>query len=332
MAYTPITTWKDSPEGKAFIKAHANTTDEKGNVIQTSGKNVASVNSPYNPTNLGSATQTKIATGLLSPFSMGTKATQPTTPSPTNTIAPKFTDPAQQTQYDKTMGMFKNDTPSKPIEAPTTSIKLPKATNTDKSTDAPTTPKNSNQGYITQLADQSKARNLELANQANKIATQAGQRISDIGQQGAMAAAGYRTTGTSPVGEGNAAVINQSTAAQQQAVAQGANMQLAGVQQGLSAQGQTQSALGQAAGYTQPTTQFGVLTNPQTGQPVSGNVGNAITMGTNINSIQEGQQKINNLDQQAGGAKSNLQLAINIARQAGINTSVPALNASQAKP
>lgn len=320
MAYTPL---------EQFKLDHANTYDEKGNVIQKNGKNVAPTSSPYNPATIkNSINKGNAITASRELLGMGTKAAQPAPTAPTNTISPKFADPTQQAQYDKTLAMFSNkSTPTTPAVAPTAPITPPKATNTNKSTDTPNTNKNSNQGYITQLADQSQKRNLELANQAQKIATQAGQKMSDIGQQGARGAAGYLTTGTSPVGEGNAAVLNQSTAAQQQAVAQGANMQLAGIQQGLSAQGQTQSALGQAAGFTQPTTQFGVLTNPQTGQPISGNIGNAITMGTNITSIQDGQAKINNLDQQAGGAKNNLQLATSIARQLpGMNSNAPIVN------
>ncbi len=325
MAYTSL---------EQFKKDHENTYDEKGNVIQKNGKNVASVNSPYNPTNLGSNTQTKIATAILDPFGMGKKAAQPTPAATTNTIAPKYTAPSNP-QGLVTLDQFKNNlanynTSTNPpaqtnaTKPATSSITPPKPTtsaNTSKPTDT------SNKGLITSLVDQSQARNLELANQAQDIANKAGQKISDIGGQGARGSAGYLTTGTSPVGEGNAAILNQTTAAQQRAVSEGANTQLQGIGYGLNAQGQVQSALTSAAGFTQPTTQFGVLTNPQTGQPVSGNLGNAITMGTNITSIQDGQAKINNLDQQAGGAKNNLQLAISIAKQVpGMNTNAPAIN------
>lgn len=100
-----------------------------------------------------------------------------------------------------------------------------------------------NQGLINSLGQ-----NQVLSQRAQDIANTAGQKISDIGGQGARGEAGYLTTGTSPVGEGNAAVLAQTTAAQQQAVAQGANMQLAGTQQGLTAQNQTQTGYNQASG------------------------------------------------------------------------------------
>ncbi len=90
--------------------------------------------------------------------------------------------------------------------------------------------------------------NQPYADRANEIADAAGKQISDIGRAGARGEAGYLTTGTSPVGEGNAAVLAQTTAAQQGAVSQGANMQLAGNSQALAAQGQAQSGLSSAGG------------------------------------------------------------------------------------
>lgn len=81
-------------------------------------------------------------------------------------------------------------------------------------------------------------------------------------------------------------------------------------------------------GITAPTTQAatGLLTNPFTGNAITGNLGSAITVGTNIKTIQEGTAKINSIDQQAPAAKNNLQLAINIAKQSGLNPSIPIIN------
>ncbi len=127
--------------------------------------------------------------------------------------------------------------------------------------------------------------NRRYADKAQNIVDAAGQKISDIGGQGARGAAGYLTTGTSPVAEGNAAILAQTTAAQQRAVAEGANMQLAGNSQGLQAQSQEQSgygtaanqaltgqstaqgALGTAAGYMQPTSNI-ILRDPTTGEVI----------------------------------------------------------------
>ncbi len=90
--------------------------------------------------------------------------------------------------------------------------------------------------------------NQALGKNAQDIARTAGQRISEIGQQGAAGQAGYRTTGTSPVAQGRSAVVAQTTAAQQQAVAQGAQTELQGNAQALTAQGQQQSGYTSAAG------------------------------------------------------------------------------------
>lgn len=94
--------------------------------------------------------------------------------------------------------------------------------------------------------------NAALGQNAQNIASDAAAQIADTGRQGARFAAGQRTTGTSPVAEGNAAVTAQTTAAEQQAIAAGANVALQGNQQALSAQGQTQSALSSAGNLTQP--------------------------------------------------------------------------------
>lgn len=247
---------------------------------------------------------------------------------PTQAQSRGFT-PAQQAQYEKTLGMFsKPETPLKSIttgadgtqtatyHAPVTPKTPASDANTPKSTTFPgmintganiatnaanqgaTNYNAANQGLISSLGE-----NQNLANKAQNIATTAGQTISDIGRKGAMGAAGYRTTGTSPVGEGNAAVLNQTTAAQQNAVAQGANMELQGTAQGLTAQGQTQTGFNQAgtmgltgqgqgisglntvAGLISPTqvpysTQF---IDPLTGKPVNG--GTSGNLNDSLNSV-----------------------------------------------
>ncbi len=122
----------------------------------------------------------------------------------------------------------------------------------------------------TQQAAQFGAGSIPIANQANDIAQQYGKRYSDLGIQGANFQAGQLTTGTSPIAEGNAAVTAQTTAAQQNALAQGEQaalqgigFQLTGQQQAANAanaaagqsytgQGLNQSALTSAAGYAQP--------------------------------------------------------------------------------
>lgn len=143
--------------------------------------------------------------------------------------------------------------------------------------------------YIGLLAD-SAARNTDLGTQAQSIASQAGNKISDLGGQGARGELGFLTTGTSPVAQGNAAITAQTTAAQQQAVSQGANVALQGNQQALAANGQqqtgyneaagasqgqqnaNQSALGTAAGLSAPVqiSPSTTLTSPTTGAPIAG--------------------------------------------------------------
>ena len=124
-------------------------------------------------------------------------------------------------------------------------------------------------GYNQQAAAYG-AGSIPIAAQARDIASQFGQHYADVGQKGAAFQAGQLTTGTTPVAEGNAAVTAQTTAAQQQALAQGEQAALQGIgyqltgqqqaQQGanaaaqnaLTGQGQTLTGLTSAAGLAKP--------------------------------------------------------------------------------
>ena len=113
--------------------------------------------------------------------------------------------------------------------------------------------------------------NTALGQNAADIANKYGQQYADVGQQGAKAQAGYLTTGTSPVGEGNAAVVNQSTAAQQSAIAAGEQAALQGNAQQLTAQGQQQSGLasaGSLANQSQGLVQSGLTSGASATQPI----------------------------------------------------------------
>lgn len=138
---------------------------------------------------------------------------------------------------------------------------------------SPTTP-----GLFSSVASSlagSGAANTALGANAQKIASDAGTAIANTGAQGARFEAGQRTTGTTPVAEGNAAVTAQTTAAEQAAIAAGANVALQGNQQAISAQGQTQSALATAGGLAQPSTAaFGqTVFDPTTGTYVGASTG-----------------------------------------------------------
>lgn len=107
----------------------------------------------------------------------------------------------------------------------------------------------------------------DLSTKAQGITDDAGQQIADVGQQGAKFIAGQKTTGTSPVAEGNAAVTAQTTAAQQQAIAQGAQVQLGGIDRQITGLQNTASALNNAGGLSQPNpAQYGqTVFDPVTG-------------------------------------------------------------------
>lgn len=110
------------------------------------------------------------------------------------------------------------------------------------------------QTYAAQAAGYG-AGSIPIVAQARDIAQQFGQRYADTGQKGAAFQAGQLTTGTTPVAEGNAAVTAQTTAAQQQALAQGEQAALAGLQPQLQGQQQAAQAAESAAGTNVATEQ-----------------------------------------------------------------------------
>jgi hypothetical protein len=143
--------------------------------------------------------------------------------------------------------------------------------------------------YTQQTADYG-AQNAATGQQAVDIAKQFGQKYADIGGLGARFEAGQLTTGTSPVAQGNAAVTAQTTAAQQQALAEGEQAALQGIGyeqagftnasnasnaaagQEYTGQGQTLSGLNNAANLAQPNTAaYGqTVFDPLTGQYTGG--------------------------------------------------------------
>lgn len=125
------------------------------------------------------------------------------------------------------------------------------------------------QGYTAQTANYG-AGNIPIGQEAQQIANDYGQKIANIGGQGARFESGQLTTGTSPVAQGNAAITAQSTAAQQQALATGESAALQGIGYQLTGQNQAANASNEAAGQAQTgqgllqsgLQQAGVLSQP----------------------------------------------------------------------
>lgn len=112
---------------------------------------------------------------------------------------------------------------------------------------------------------------IPIGQQAQQIGQQYGQQIADVGQQAAKGEAAYATTGTSPVGEGNSAVIAQTAAQQQSALAAGESAALQGTGQQLTAEQQAASGLNTAAGQIAP--QLGQKGTQEYYSPLDGSSG-----------------------------------------------------------
>lgn len=185
---------------------------------------------------------------------------------------------------------------------------------------------------------------LEVGRRAQEIADTAGQEYASIGKKGAQARTGYLTTGTTPVAEGNAAIVAQNQAAQQTAIATGAQTQLLGIDKQLTAQNQAATGLNNAASTAQGALNIGagvaapvqqpygnMLVDPVTGQPIqqngaSGNVNDAVSL-----QVQRVMNGTSSYDQAAQALQAYGQAGVNALQQAlGPNFDIAQSNANAA--
>lgn len=185
-------------------------------------------------------------------------------------------------------------------------------------------------------------RGYEAAARAREIADAYGREFADIGKQGAKAKAGYLTTGTTPVAQGRAAVVAQTTAAQQQAVAQGAQAALGGVDKELTAANQAANAFTQAGNLAKGALDSGaniaapiqqpygnMLVDPVTGQPIQqggGSIGDAVQL-----QVQRVLNGTSGYDQAVQALSAYGQAGVNALQQAlGPNFNIAQSNANAA--
>lgn len=163
--------------------------------------------------------------------------------------------------------------------------------------------------------------NQEIGQRAADIAAQYGKQISDVGQQGAGQAGGYLTGGMiGNVGTGNEAIIANTVAQRQQALAQGESAALQGTGQQLTANQQQTTGLTNLANLTPEALRYG------------DQFGGGVAAPANVKSIQDLTTQNNAMTSTASGAEANMKLAIDTAKQGGINdTSVPFINAAKQK-
>lgn len=215
------------------------------------------------------------------------------------------------------------------------------------------------QGQQVQQQLQSTAQgNIPIGQSAAQIAANYGQQIADVGKQGAAFTAGQKTTGTSPVASGNAAITAQTTAAQQQALATGEEAALQGTGQQLTAQQQAASGLNQAGGLAyqgqglaqQGLQQAGSLAQPQLSgigtqqfyNPLNPgqSSGTPFTGGQVQGDVALGQQYAQNVsaNNQAQAIKSNIQTylaqnpTLNPSQFSDVNTALQFLNGKVSNP
>lgn len=105
-----------------------------------------------------------------------------------------------------------------------------------------------------------------LGSQAQQIASSYGQQIANAGTEYQKAAAGYATTGTEPVAEGNQNVALNTAANLTNSLTNAGNFALSGVQTGINANTAATNALGTVATAAQPSGTFPFVFNPATGQ------------------------------------------------------------------
>lgn len=150
-----------------------------------------------------------------------------------------------------------------------------------------------NQNKLLQDLQSAGQGSVDIGKRAADLSEQYGNEIARVGQLGAGAVAGARSTGTNVVGAGNAAIASQSASSRIQALSQAQQAALQGTGQQLTAQQQLASALGTglgaanvqqqqqisglgtAAGYSQPVqiAPGSTLASPIGGETIAGGLG-----------------------------------------------------------
>lgn len=249
-------------------------------MAQTTGNTSLStaLNNKLNPNPLGTQAVPDWAKNIASGFRLNAQgglaqglgntplipgsAPKPSTPIKSQTVAPDGTHtvtyhaPAKTDTTTPATSQNAPGTTGTPAPAPTTGIwTTPTGATVDTQTGLVKTPAPvtapSFPSTVSGITDIAKG-NLPIGQSAADIAASYGQRIADVGQQAAKAQAGYLTTGTTPVAEGGAAVIAQTAAEQQKALATGEQAALMGTGQQLTAEQQAQTGLTAAGGLTKP--------------------------------------------------------------------------------
>jgi hypothetical protein len=248
-------------------------------------------------------------------------------------------------------------------------------------TAAKTTPSNSFQGIVNSLINTSSPtktqtgllsdiqkggkRSSEIGGDAKAIADKYAAEINRVGQLGAGAVAGNLSTGTNVVGSGNAAIASQSASSRIEALANALTSELSGNQQALTGnesyiaaltnalggantqQQLTQSGLGSAATYAQPSTAgYGqTVFDPLTGTFTGGSDGlNPQAVATQLaDQVRSGrmtyEQAVSSLGYAGGAGQQFLNNALGpgfnpafssatIAGQAGVLQQLPQLEAA----
>lgn len=240
----------------------------------------------------------------LSKYQGGTTGTKTTTPINTQPVPNGTTGVVNPTTSTSTLPYGQNSgdntktTPKKgllPTPTPITTTKQPEPTTGFggfvTGLQGASRPNKTQTGLVQYVMDASRE-GKRIGEEAARISAMYGNEIARVGQLGAGAVAGAKTTGTDVVGRGNAAIASESASnriaslsAAQAAALQGTQQQLTGAEQGITgltnaltgANVQQQlgiSALGTGANITAPSpAQYGqTVFNPYTGQYTGGNL------------------------------------------------------------
>lgn len=127
---------------------------------------------------------------------------------------------------------------------------------------------------VSSLASHGVDRNKQIADEAKAIGDKYAAKFEGL-LPSTRSVAGHLTTGTLPIGEGNAQAISRAAQASAGIISDQQASEMAAINSALAAQGQAQSALGTAGGLTQPqVTGYGqTVFDPSTGQFAGGGGG-----------------------------------------------------------
>lgn len=262
------------------------------NTLQGGGLLTAPKTTAAAPINFGAVQNTNSLIPAPKPAATNINYSLPQPQMVTGLVNPPSSSPTQTAAPVKPLQTTTAAQPVAPVAPATTTVPPAGTANGTQTTPTP----GLFSSVASSLANTSPNNNAQIAQNATDIANKYQALAIPYLKNAQGQEVGEATTGLSPVGEGNAAIIANAAGSYMSGLSAQENSALSANAQGLTAQAQTQSALSSAGSLTQPSATFPFVFDPATGSfstsggnlqtSISGGVQQAISNPTLYSSLE----------------------------------------------